>query len=97
MKGKMFRLMMAIALICAMMLSVTAQAEVTDILAVNAEAAPMTREETLRMVEEATGAFYQNQERKDELAKEITRVREVIPSLDDEETPEEQEYYSRAA
>ena len=93
MKGKMFRLMMAIALICAMMLSVTAQAEATDIFTVNAEAAPMTREETLRMVEEATGAFYQNQERKDELAKEITRVCEVIPSLDDEETPEEQEFF----
>ena len=90
MKRKMFRLMIAAMLICALMLSITAQAE-PDVITVNADAAPMTREETLRMAKEAAAAFYQDQGLKYELASEIDCVHEVLPTGDN--PGEEWEFY----
>ena len=76
---------------CALMLSWAALAQEQDVITVNPEAEPLSREETRGMVEAATAAFYQNEELKEALSAEITRVREVIPT--DYYPAEEHEFY----
>jgi hypothetical protein len=68
------------ALMCALMLSWAAQAQEQDIITVNPDAEPLTREESLGMVRKATEAFYRDQGLKDALESEITQLHEVIPT-----------------
>lgn len=78
-------------LMCVLALSSAAHAQGRDIITVNPECAPLTREETLGMVGKAAEAFYRDQALKDALESEITRVREEIPAYDD--PAEARDYY----
>ena len=78
-------------LVCALMLSWAACAQEQDVIVVNPECAPLTREETLGMVRDAAEAFYQDQALKDALSAEITQVHESIPTY--ESPSEEADFY----
>ena len=77
---RLFRPLTAVLLACCLLLSGTAFAE--DQLVVNPEAEPLSREDTLSMVEEATDAFYHNEALLDELRSEVTVAEEEIPVVD---------------
>jgi len=78
-------------LICTMMLSWAAHAQGQDVIVVNPDAEPLTREETFGMVREATEAFYRDPELKGVLESEIVWMREVIPTY--EYPSEAREFY----
>lgn len=81
----------ALVLISTLALSAAGYAQEQDIFTVNPECEALSREETQAMVDNAAGAFYQDQELKEELQSEITQVHEVVPT---EEYPaEEREFY----
>lgn len=71
--------LLAAALLCAPF-TAPGRAEEADIV-VNPDAAPLTREETLAMAEEAAAAFRADPALREELASEITRHTEVIRTI----------------
>ena len=73
-------------------LFMTAFAQERDVITVNPGSAPLTREQTKAMVEDAAEAFYRDDGLKAELEAEIERRYEVIPS--DDNGNEEWEFYT---
>ena len=73
-------------------LFMTAFAQERDVITVNSGSAPLTREQTKAMVEDAAEAFYRDDGLKAELEAEIERRYEVIPS--DDNGNEEWEFYT---
>ena len=78
------------ALICSPVLLPACAEE--DVITVNPDSEPRTREETLAMAEQASAAFYADPALRDELASEITLSWEVVPALNYPD--EEREVYT---
>ena len=85
--SRLFRLLPAVLLACSLVLSGAVFAENAGGLpspadydyVVNPEAEPLSREETLRMVQEAADAFYNNKALLEELQSEVAVAEEEIP------------------
>ena len=82
--SRLFRLLPAVLLACSLVLSGAVFAENAGGLpspadydyVVNPEAEPLSREETLRMVQDAADAFYNNKALLEELQSEVAKGRE---------------------
>ena len=79
---RLCRMLIPILLACCLALTGAASAEET--LVVNPEAEPLSREDMLSMVKEATDAFYHDEELLNELQSEVTVAEEEIPLTEED-------------